>query len=192
MSGGSVGIVGNTLTGNGTTRSTSYYHPCYSGAGVCVWVGSMTLDNNIIFGNGYGVYVPQSYQDGGSLVTVALTANCLFGNPGGNARGISNPIGVNGIFSPCLDTGDDTKVLGALDRAGLPRLVGADRDMGAFERQTEGLTVADASLALRLAGGLARLSSPASVARLNVVDNGASQDRVDVADAIEIARQAQP
>jgi hypothetical protein len=197
-------VSGNTIAANGTGRlptTGSYYY----GAGVRFDSGAMTLANNIVNRNGYGIVKSDPSQPG--LGTPTLYSNCLFGNLGTNAGGIPNPIGTNGNISaepllgadyrlaagsPCIDAGDDARAVGAQDRDGAPRIFGAHVDMGAYERQTLDLNLTDASVALRLAGGLLKSVSPAYLTRLNVVDVGASQGRVDLLDAITIARLSRP
>lgn len=92
--------------------------------------------------------------------------------------------------SPCIDAGDDSILtLGQTDLDGNPRKLGAHVDMGAYEFHTAGfLTLADAAVALRVAGGLSGLDQP-GLARLNVLPDS-PVNSVDVRDAIGIARKA--
>jgi hypothetical protein len=85
--------------------------------------------------------------------------------------------------SPCVDTGDDSVLAtGETDLDGRPRIAGAHVDRGAYEYVADlPYTMADAAVALRIAGGLAPWD-----ARRDITGDGT----VDIRDAVGIARAA--
>jgi parallel beta-helix repeat protein len=137
----------------------------------------------------------------------ARLRNCdVFGNTAYDYSNIGDPTGIDGnimkdpLFvaratddyhisaaSPCVDAGDDTQVAaGSTDLGGSPRLNGVHVDIGAYEVSLN-ITTADALLALKIAAGLSNTDS-AGFTHLNLATAGASLTKIDVCDALAIAR----
>lgn len=130
-------IVNNTVVANQTP----------TGSAVNLYHGTTaTFANNIVAFN----------SSGGMSATGNVTsfkANCVYGNPGGNYAGMTDPAGLGGNIgldprfadsangdyhllssSPCVDAGDDSTVAtGGTDLGGAPRIRSRHVDMGAFE-----------------------------------------------------------
>jgi len=92
-----------------------------------------------------------------------------------------------GVGSPLIDRGDGSIVqTGWTDLAGNPRVLGAGVDIGAYEFvPSAGLTLGHAAWALRVAAGLGAADAPA----LSALDAAGPAGRIDVRDAVEIARR---
>lgn len=183
-------IANNTLVGNSASNG--------EGAGLFV-DGTATVANNIVANNDTGI--------GSASASLTLRNNDVYGNFDWDYKGIADPTGTDGNISadplfvdeedmhlqsgsPCIDTGSDGLILtGATDLDGNPRIRGPHVDIGAYETVgTVPFTVQDVGRALRIAGGLEGASADA-YPLLNEVNEGASADLVDLADAIRIARK---
>jgi hypothetical protein len=92
--------------------------------------------------------------------------------------------------SPAIDAGDNAFVVASeSDYDSKPRVLGLRVDIGAYEAGTPAAyTFADALKAIRIAAGLTNPTLLDCV-RLNVANSGISFGRVDVADALLIARK---
>jgi len=89
--------------------------------------------------------------------------------------------------SPAVDAGFNAGIWGDRDLDGNPRIVGGRVDIGAYEIQTPPLTMDDVATALRIAGGI---SAAREVTDRYDVVAGDSAGRIDIADAIRLARKA--
>jgi len=188
---GSAVVVNNTIARN--TPSD------FSGA---VYVGSSatpTLVNNIVAFNTSGVYAFQAQP--------VLRHNNVYGN-GTDYQYIADPTGSNGNIaadprfvnadegdfhllagSPSIDKGDNA-ALDASDRDYdmEARKAGAAVDIGVDEYGSSApLGIEDIRQALKAAAGLQVLTATERD-RLNAVDSGASQGRVDLLDVIKLLR----
>jgi hypothetical protein len=193
-------IVNNTIVNShGSAVFFSYPAPDAYGYGISLGGNTtgLTVANNVIAYNSTGVSASS---------TDAFSHNCFYGNIYGSATGGADPIGVNGniladplfaslgagdyhlqLLSPCVDAGDNAAVWGDTDLDGRTRVIAGTVDIGAYETTyAAAYTIADAASALRIAAGLSA-PSPALVGRLNVAGDNS---RVDVADAVLLARKA--
>lgn len=185
-----VTITNNTIVGNIGTDGA-----------VGLQSSAATIENNIVANNGSGLT-----RNGGSASDAVLDHNDVFNNTGFNYQNLTvgpNSLDVDPLFanatsgdyrlsaaSPVLDKGDDSVVLaGALDLDGRARIQGTHVDLGAFEYVASTLfTAADVQRALRITlGGVAATSN--DVARLNVVTAGTSAGKVDLRDAVLLAKK---
>lgn len=184
-------ITGNTISGNG-------------GSGLALSAEHGTVANNILAFNGQGVSNP----DGGTTLP-AFINNDVYGNAAGGFSSVPDPTGTSGNISadplfldrgngdyqlatasPCLDAGNDSLAVGPMSLNGMPRILGAHVDIGAYEASVVNQAeLADAVSALKAAGGLAGITS-SDKARLNVESFGQSAGVVDIADALRLCRRA--
>jgi hypothetical protein len=187
---GTITLVNNTIVGG-----------IGPGGAVQLYGSPAVLANNIVANNASGIN-----RSAGSSASLTVTHNDVFANAAFNYQNLdpgsddisADPRFVNpaagdyrlGHDSPAVDAGSDAYLsFGALDLAGAARKLGAHVDMGALEAQTGVIGVADAIRALQIAGGL--LPSAASdLTVLNVENTGASQNRIDVRDAVRLMRKA--
>lgn len=186
---GSGSIVNNTITGG------RYGVYVYGLSGTAVY--SDLIANNIVSATGTtGVYKT------GTTITVSLRYNDVYGCPT-LYSGITNPTGTNGNISadpkfrftgvyrvaagsPAIDAGDDASAIAGLaDLDGKARPQGAHVDIGAYEYTASTLTIAEASRALRVAGGL----SGAVMSDLVTLDL-THDSRVSLVDAVRVLRNA--
>jgi parallel beta-helix repeat protein len=162
---------------------------------------SAVTNNVVVFNGGYGVH-----RGAGSFVT--YSHNDVYGNTAGQYSNYLPPanmanISADPLFadrassdyhllvgSPCIDAGDDSVLTsGETDIEGNPRKQKAHVDIGAYEFPAPGCyTLADVTLALRIAAGLSVLDGP-GLARLNVATDGGSASVVDVSDAVSLIRK---
>jgi hypothetical protein len=156
--------------------------------------------NNIVAFNGYGMYEDDPARP------FTPSHNCVYGNTtdysgltADDTNIAQNPRLVdyaNGdvhlvALSPCIDAGDDSALMtGDLDTDSQSRTNGEHVDIGADEFSEIRLyNVANVIVALRLASGIGAATVD-EIPRLNVEATGLSSDKVDLLDAIRIARKA--
>lgn len=188
-------------------------------SGVYNYGAPISVINCTITGNSYGInadggttgvtncivaYNQTGLRRAASTVPLTPSHSDVYGNTTADFSGIGDSTGTNGNISldplftnrgsgdlhllagsPCINAGDIAAVTpGEKDLDGKPRIIGAHVDMGAFEFGSNYYTIADAAKALRFAAGLE--AAPADIARWNV----APPPRVDILDAVHIARMA--
>lgn len=170
------------------------------GANGAVWLerGDATLANNIVFGNGSGVYASADRPP-----TATLIKNIVFGNSGPAYKDVEPGPGdiqadplfqggagsayIPGPGSPALNAGSGASVVGTLDFLGNPRIQGGAVDIGAIEVGV-GPAMPSVVRALQIAGGLAAADS-GDMDTLDVATAGVSQNRIDLLDALTLMRQ---
>lgn len=161
---------------------------------------TLNIANNIISGSPTGILVNAPAPS-----TVALATNCLFGNgkdytyvsPGASDIKADphfvNPTGGNYRLLPnsiCIDAATDSSAVGDWDLDGQPRVLGSHVDFGAYEyASAAGVGLQGVIAALRISGGL-QAATPSGVASLDVVTGGTSAGKVDLVDAVRLARIA--
>lgn len=190
--GGSPSIVNNTITGNTAGGS----------AAVGSWdSANPSLINNIIAFNTSGLWI--------NGADMRIRHNDFFGNAAYDFGNFASPVGADGNISVdpsfkdrtndnyhlttsslCIGAGENSVVgLTDTDLDGQARRYGANVDMGAYEF-TAGYSFVDAAFALRIAAGIAS-ATPAQLNYLNVEIGGTSVNKIDIGDALRLARKAQ-
>jgi parallel beta-helix repeat protein len=141
--------------------------------------------------------------------TPVLRNNDVFGSVWTNYSGVQDPTGQNGNVStdpkvvcwdyyaynlrpasPCIDAGSDAYVVDSLDAQSRARTLGPHTDIGAFEFAPIAYTLTDVVRALRIGEGLVK-STCDDLSRLDTVGGGASENKINVADAVRILRKVQ-
>jgi hypothetical protein len=195
---------GGIYVGSGSATLSNNSIVSNSGHGV-VSAGTLNIVNSII-----------AFNTSGGVVTAytgstAVVNHCdVYANSAGNFSGLTDPTGQSGNISsdplfqdrlrtdyhlqsgsPAIDAGDDFFVQsGALDLDGHARVIGAHVDLGAYEYGTPApiqIALPDVFRALSLAAGITS-ATEGDLARLNLEKGAVSAARIDVADAVRLAR----
>lgn len=181
---GQVSIVNNTIVGGQGIDGAVY-----------MAYGTVTLANNIIANNGSGVMADANFPPTVTLIRNILNnvpppyknldpgPSDIRADPMFRAPGTSDYRSAPG--SPAIDAGSTVEAVGTLDFLGKPRVVGGIVDIGAYEVQA-GMDMV--TRALKIAGGLQSAESE-DMADLNVLKTGASQNVIDLLDALKLMRK---
>ncbi|MBN2703839.1 MAG: PKD domain-containing protein, partial [Pontiellaceae bacterium] len=157
LSGNSAGGSGGGMSGGTANHCTFSRNSARNGGGMFNGTANnCTLIGNSAIKTGGGIYLGTAnnciiyYNEatlGNDLRNTAASCSCSSDVVHGENGNITNaPVFVDAAIgdyrlaagSPCIDAGSNAYVVGSLDLAGLPRIVGGVVDMGAYEYQGTG------------------------------------------------------